>query len=290
MHQTLGDELSYYWTLWQNEWATDYIFDSPGILQQIMSNLLRHAHMTGTSTRVLRYMGHPVSADGQPHWLAKPELLTRVQQWYDGMRIRHWVDQNSVKLYNEQNVLRVETTINNPGRFRVYRHTEGQEKTESKKLVPLRKGIADIPLRAQVAADINHRFSEQMATMTNETPVCDVLKKVVNNQEPKFRDLDIIGKDRELLQGISDSIYVVSGITNKLLQQKLEGTLWAKGKTGKQLSARISRHLRLLRHHGIIKKMSKQNKYYLTDYGRLLTTSLNAILAASTQQLMEKAA
>jgi len=57
--------------------------------------------------------------------------------------------------------------------------------------------------------------------------------------------------------------------------------------TGKQLSSRISRHLRLLREHGLIKKLTNQRKYILTDKGRKLTTALNAALAASTEDLIK---
>ncbi|MBU4199693.1 MAG: winged helix-turn-helix transcriptional regulator, partial [Verrucomicrobia bacterium] len=57
-----------------------------------------------------------------------------------------------------------------------------------------------------------------------------------------------------------------------------------------QLSARLSRTLRLLRDHGLIRKIPCQRKYALTAQGQTLTTALNAMLAASTQHLMEKAA
>ena len=75
--------------------------------------------------------------------------MSRVLDFHDGLRVRHWVDHNSVKVYNEQNVLRIETTINMPAMFRVYRRAQGQLHTARKKLRPLRKGVADIPLRAQ---------------------------------------------------------------------------------------------------------------------------------------------
>ncbi|MDR1892866.1 MAG: hypothetical protein LBQ48_07665, partial [Oscillospiraceae bacterium] len=76
--------------------------------------------------------GYPVRANGQPHHLAKPELLTRVKLFYDGGRIRHWLGSNSVKMYNEQNVLRFEFTINDPTKFKIYRATEGNESDEKK--------------------------------------------------------------------------------------------------------------------------------------------------------------
>ena len=60
--------------------------------------------------------------------------------------------------------------------------------------------------------------------------------------------------------------------------------------TGKRLSARIGRNLRLLRDHGIISKVPEQRKYYLSDKGRKLTAIIPAILSASTEQLTQQAA
>ena len=44
--------------------------------------------------------------------------------------------------------------MNNPAMFRVWRRAEGQSKSDKKMRLSLRKGIADIPLRAQVANDV----------------------------------------------------------------------------------------------------------------------------------------
>ena len=80
---------------------------------------------------------------------------SRFLEMGDGLRVRHWVWRNSVKVYTEQNVLRTETTINNPNMFKVHRRTQGQRKQEPKRYLPMRKGVADIPLRAHVSEDIN---------------------------------------------------------------------------------------------------------------------------------------
>ena len=293
MAKTLGPHLVYYWTLWQSEWATDYVFATPDDLKPLMDGLLRHALMTGTCDRVLRYMGRPVDAAGQPHPLANPEVLTRANVWHDGVRIRHWVDRNSVKLYNEHNVLRAEMTMNNPAMFRVFRRPEGRRGIGPKKRMPLRKGIADITVRTQVASEVNHRFMEQMAALRDDRPMREILDKVSQPSAQngrRIRAMDVLGKDRELLQALADPLYAVAGITNKHLRQKLHAAPWAKGGTDKQLSARISRHLRLLRDHGLIRKMPCQRRYLLTAQGRTLTTALNAMLAASTQKLIELAA
>jgi len=293
MEHTLGAEQSYYWSLWQSEWASDFIFDDPATLQPIMERLLSHALITGTGERVLRYMGRPVDLNGQPHPRANPELLTRVQVWHNGARIRHWVDNNSIKLYNEHNVLRAEMTINNPAMFRVFRHPEGLPKDEPKQRLPLRKGIADIAIRSQVAEDVNLRFMEQMATVHDDIPLRDILKDLTVTSRHKgrrLRALDITGKDKEPLLALADPMFVVSDITNKQLRLALKDSAWAANKTDEQLSAKISRLLRLLRDHGLIRKLPNQRKYILTAKGRTLTTALSALLAASTQQLLEIAA
>lgn len=291
MAQTLGEHLAYYWTVWQSEWATDFICDSPATVTPWMETLLRHALLTGTGDRILRYLGRPVRPDGQPHPLTNPEVLTRVQTWHDGARIRHWADDNSVKVYNEQNVLRVEMTMNRPDRFKVFRHQEGQPDTPKQRL-PLRQGIADLGLRARVAAEVNQRFTAQLATLQDATPVGEILAQVGSRtcDGRRVRALDPTGKDRLFLQAIADPALGVSGITNKALQSALAKTAWANGKTGKALSARISRHLRLMRDHGIIRKLPNQRKYHLTEKGRKLTMLTTALWGASTEQLLDMAA
>lgn len=293
MQDILGPNLFYYWTLWQSEWATDLVFSSPNDLTAIMDSLLRHAHITGTSTAVLRYLDRPVTKVGNPYQRSTDEVVTRMTSFNDGIRLRHWVDQNSVKVYNEQNVLRVETTINNPGKFLVFRHKQGQAEDEPKERLPIRKGVMDIPLRAAVSQQVNDRFMNDLASLQNSTPVRDFISeitKAVVKERRRFRALDPTGKDRELLQAIGNPSLRIAGLTNKMLREHLPGTSAATKPTDKQLSARISRQLSMLRAHGIIRKLPRQNRYQLTDKGVKLVNILNAFLAASTENLLKMAA
>lgn len=293
MKEILGPHLSYYWSLWQSEWATDLIFPSARHLEGIADTLLRHAFMTGTATRVLRYLDRPLTKAGVPRANMNHEVMSRVLEFSDGVRVRHWVDGNSVKVYNEGNTLRVETTMNQPGMFQVHRRAQGESSSAPKRRRPLRKGVADIALRAQVSQDINNRCMEQLAACTHEQPLrklFDTVSHAKRKDGRPVRALDLIGKDRALLQAISDPAFAISGITNKALREKLQAQPGYKGRTEKQLRAKISRHLRLLRDHGLIRKMPRQLKYQLTAQGRELTTALNASLAASTQQLMKAVA
>jgi hypothetical protein len=293
MKEILGPHLSYYWTMWQSEWASDLIFDTPDSLNPIMNSLIRHAHITGTSTRVLRYLDRPLRLDGKPYINCPDDVFTRVMDFNDGIRIRHWVGNNSVKAYNEQNVLRLEMTMNRPEKFRVFRHKQGQSPAEKKSRLPLRKSVADIPLRSKVSQEVIDRFASDLATLHESTPVCELYDEITRSRTQKgkrFRALDPIGKDRDLFKAISDPAYRVSAITNKALRDILKNTTWGKNRTDRQLSARISRHLRLLRAHGIVRKLPNQNKYQVTLKGMRLANTLNAFLATSTENLLKMAA
>jgi len=293
MRQSLGPDLGYYWTLWQSEWATDMIFNSPADLKPTMESLIRHAMLTNTGTRVLQYMGRPITKDGKPHAASCNEVSSRLLNFYDGVRLRHWVDQNSVKIYNEHNVLRSEVTINTPDMFKVYRNAQGETAEVPKKLRPLRKGVADIAIRAKVSQEINDRFMNGVATFTDETSMRELFSERTKSKVKsgrRIRALDPTGKDRELLEAISDPADVVAGLSNVELRERLRSSPWGAGRTDAQLAARISRHLRLLRDHGLIRKIPNRRRYNLTDEGRTFVTALSAMLGASTKQLMAKAA
>lgn len=157
----------------------------------------------------------------------------------------------------------------------------------------MRKGIADINLRAKVSAERNKSFAEQLATVSDKTPISKIFDNITNavsRNGKKFRGLDITGKDKEFLIAISDPAFNAGAITNKALQEKLLGKDWANGLTGKKLSSKISRQISLLRNHGIIRKLPKQHKYVLTDKGRKISSALNALLSASTEDLVNLAA
>ncbi len=111
---------------------------------------------------------------------------------------------------------------------------------------------------------------DDLATLQDKTPVrtlIDGITQHVIKNGRRCRALDPVGKDRELLLAICDPAFRISGITNKMLRERLPNTPFGAGRTDKQLSAKISRHLRLLRTHGIIRKLPKQNRYQITIKG-----------------------
>jgi hypothetical protein len=293
MPEVLGKGLSYYWTYWQTEVARDYIFEDRDELSALMDDFMIHAMITGKGDRILNYFGNPVKADGQPHHRANPEIMSRAKQWYDGVRVRHWLGTNSVKFYNEHNVLRFEMTMNNPNNFKIHRHAENQDKSEPKKFMPMRKGVSDTAARVEISNQVIDRFVGHMSAVEEKTRLSEVLSPVtlpITDKGKRVRALDTFGKDKELLFAIANPAFDVHAITNKKLQSAFIGTAWAKGMTGKKLSGRITRQLRLLREHGLIRKLPNQRKYALTDKGRKLTAAIEAASATSVNDLLKLAA
>ena len=184
-------------------------------------------------------------------------------------------------------------TMNDPSKYKIHRHAENQDKSEPKKLMPIRKGIADITARAGVAAQAVTRFTEHMASVKETTSLEELLGSIsapITVEGKRHRALDAFGKDLSLLRAIADPFFDVENITNKNLRIKLASTSWAKNMTDKQLSGKVSRHLLLLRKHGLIKKLPNQRKYALTDKGRKITSAVNIALTASVDDLLSLAA
>jgi DNA-binding HxlR family transcriptional regulator len=60
--------------------------------------------------------------------------------------------------------------------------------------------------------------------------------------------------------------------------------------TRRRRSGQVTRQLRLLRAHGVIKKVSGTHRYLLSEKGRTLITLLAAAKDADTTQLVKNAA
>ncbi|MDH5579958.1 MAG: hypothetical protein OEZ09_16030 [Betaproteobacteria bacterium] len=289
----LGHRLRYTWTLWQSEWASDLLFRDRRKLDQIIESVIRHAFIGAHPGRLLRYFGRPVRKDGRPRRDLRDPLKTTILDLDEGCRIRHWLGHNSVKLYNEGNVLRIETTVNHPGAFRVHRRKQGARKDAPKERLPLRKGVADTTLRARVCQEINDRFSDHVATMRSTQRFESILTPFTRRQRRRgrgVRALDPTGKDLALLRAIADPRFTVGGFCNKDLRQLLVEDPRHVGKTEKQRSGMVTRALRLLRDHSVIRRLPKSRRYQVTLTGRSLVMTLQAALAASTEELTRIAA
>jgi hypothetical protein len=84
-------------------------------------------------------------------------------------------------------------------------------------------------------------------------------------------------KDAALLAAVNRGEFTVNGFRNRDLRPLLFGDKPVSAAQKRRHAASVTRQLRLLRAHGLIRKVSRTHRYVLTDEGR---TAITAILAA----------
>jgi hypothetical protein len=160
----------YYWSVAQSEWASDVLFRTRADLEAIYPRLLRHAITTYGAADVLRFLGRKIpSAGGVPAAFAG-QVETDIKVREEGVRIKHWLNHNSLKLYDKGSALRSEVTLNDPTDFRVFRASE-RDPDGPKGWRSLRYGIADLHRRAEVCQAANERYLEALAAVADTTPL-----------------------------------------------------------------------------------------------------------------------
>lgn len=288
--------LSYYRSVREREWATDLVFRDPARLRRLYPRLLHHSLISFGSREVLRFLGRTVPRTGVPKRF-QGEVLSDLQERQEGLRLKHQVNQNSVKIYDKAytpqgSVVRVEVTLNHAEEFWVYRRKEGDPKGRKQWRV-LRRGLADFHRRAQVCQQINERYLEALAQGDDDTTLQELTQRLEqprrwNGQRVRalrpFRP-----EDQAWLPAVSRGEFLLNGFRNADLQK----LFWSKPTSDlqerRQRSAQVSRRLRLLRAHGIIRKVARAHRYHVTDYGRQAIAAILAAEQATLNRLIPKA-
>src|SRR5207249_5444386 len=211
MFRGLG--ISYYWSIYQNEWATDVMFRKASDLAAIYPAMVLHGMRTFSSADVLRFLGRKVHGNFQG------EITSDFKDRHEGIRIKHSVNTNSVKAYNKAgNLLRIETTMNDPGQFTVFRTAEGDRDGKAR-WRPLRRGVADIYRRAQVSQASNERYLDALASVDTSTPLGELIRDIC--RPTIYKDRPVRGlrpwsePDLALFDAINRGEFCVNGFRNR---------------------------------------------------------------------------
>ncbi len=289
---------TYYWSTYQSEWAIDISFRTPEQLRRLYPRLLQHAITSFGSTDVMRFLGRHVPLNGELPKRFTGQVVSDLRQREEGVRIKHRLNNNSVKLYDKAftilgSLLRAEATINTVEEFRVYRPKEGDPHGDLA-WRPLRRGIADLHRRAEVSRKAAERYLDALASVDQDTTLQEVLHRL---GQPKYwhgrrvRALQPFAPDdRQLLQAISRGEFTLNGFRNRDLQRLCFAQPPTTPVEARRRSAWVSRKLRLLRAHGLIYKVTGTHRYHLTTSGRIATTAILTALRSSVRQLTAAAA
>jgi hypothetical protein len=257
----------YYWTVRQGEYATDVMFRTPQALAEVYPGLCRHAVEQFSSPQVLRFLGRRTS----PRF--NGEVCSTQERRVEGVCVKHRVEENSIKMYDKQgSVLRVETTLNNPGRFRVYRRvTRRGRKVQG--WYPLRKGIVDLRRRVELSRGANARYLDALAVVGDSQPahrILDPVSEPLKTPRPYRALRPISPQESSLFTVVLRGEFHLQGVRNRDVREALFPSPPHDPAHRRRAAARTTRQLGLLRAHGLIYRVGRTNYYRPTQRGHLV--------------------
>jgi hypothetical protein len=186
-------------------------------------------------------------------------------------------------MYNHANILRVETTINNPAVFKTYRAKE-TDPDGPKDWRMMRKGVADMPARAEVGQAANERYVQALIAIESKVtlkelaePFCQRVKEPGKSSRHVRALNPLSAQDAQLLQIVCDPKWTLSGLRNRDLVAKLYPEPATDAREHHRRTARVTRLIRLLRGHGVLEKIPHTHRYQIHQKKRV---NVQAILLA----------
>lgn len=248
--------LRYHWSVMQAEYATDIVFKKQENLQAIYSELVATAIHTVKPENIATFLGHKLG----PRY--EGEIGNNYNVRIEGSRIKHTMGPVSIKMYDKfSKILRIETTANNISFFKHFREVVHRDGTMSHAMAPLKKNIYSLSFLADNLKASNRRYLEFISAFDNKEVGRKRLENVTSSKSENnrnYKGFNFFSKDDlVVLLAILRGEFNISGFRNKNMQKLL-------GFNG----GKISRLIKRLRIHGLIKKAAGSYKYYLTKIGK----------------------
>jgi hypothetical protein len=284
----------YYWSVQEAEFATDIAFKKAEDLQRLYPQLVHYSTSLLKSTDVLRFMGYHVTKVGRPRQDFAGELVTTIKELVEGTCVKHRVAKNVLKMYDKfGQILRLENLLIDVRHFKVFRRREGHRDGPLEYL-RLRKSVADIHRRADLGRSINERLADGLASVGDKTPLGELVQDLCRPTKWKGRPVRAINPlaaaDAALLQAINRGEFLVNGFRNRDLRAPLfPATKEPTPKEAKSQAAKVTRLIRLLRAHGIVRKVPKTHRYQVSADGRRKIAALLAAQQADAGALLNAA-
>lgn len=248
--------LRYHWSVMQAEYATDIVFKKQESLQKIYSELVATAIHTVKPENIATFLGHKLD----PRY--EGEIGNNYNVRIEGSRIKHTMGSVSIKMYDKfGKILRIETTANDISFFKHFREVVHRDGTTSHKMAPLKKNIYSLAFLTDNLKASNKRYLEFISAFDNKEVGRKRLENVTSSKRENNRNYKgfnfFSADDLTILTAIARGEFNINGFRNKNMQKLL-------GFNG----GKISRLIKRLRIHGLIKKATDSYKYYLTKIGK----------------------
>jgi hypothetical protein len=257
-------EDGYHWSIMQAEYATDIVFKRQSDLAPIYDELIRTAVHAVKADNIATFLGRKLNGNYEDEM--GNDFNTRIH----GTRIKHHMGPVAIKMYDKHGLaLRIETTVNDVTFFKHHRRVEHRDGTSEMMLAPLQKSIYSLNILAELMCAANRRYIDFISAIDDPgsaTKDIEKIAKPVSDNGRSYRGFNLFdGDDLDLFEAVVRGEFNINGLSNRRIRKHLAG------KTAHQ----ISRMLKRLHTHGLIKKIGRTYKYYLTKFGRrIITTAL----------------
>lgn len=196
-----------------------------------------------------------------------------------GIRIKHRVKQNWLKMYNKAgSVLRLEMVINEPEGFKVRK----QVLRKGKKVmawVDMRKGVAYLFRYRDVSLQANRRYMKALADVEDPTNAIQTLDRITTRKQvaPKrtAKAFNPVARDEShLFRVLLSGEHTIRGFSNPDIRNKLHDSPHLKTISDpRRQSAKVTRILNRFHAHGLIAKISHSRRWRVTRLGHIAMTA-----------------
>jgi hypothetical protein len=248
---------SYHWSLMQVEYATDLVFRSQATLQPLYEQLSRQAVLSVRAEQIATFLGHKITPQ-----LAQ-EIGSRFATRIEGTCIKHRFGKSSVKMYDKVGVvLRLETTSNDVSSFKHHRKVEHRHGPATRALAPVKKTIYSLNDLRDILLGCNRRYLAYLSALDDVSAGVRALDRLTRPRAVNGKTIKSVNffnpVEQALLRALQRPAFNIAGIRRADLMPLLT----------KLSPAGVSRQLQRLRHLGLIKRVARTYRYYLTRLGR----------------------
>jgi hypothetical protein len=183
---------------------------------------------------------------------------TRIQ----GTRIKHHIGSASITMYDKAGIiLRIDTTTNNPRWFKHYRAVAHRNGSTSHELAPLKKSLYSLYDLQQLTVAANRRYLAFLPTLDDPTVAFEAVARLSEATEEvgrSYRGNFFSDHDLNLFETVLRGENTTGGFRNGDLRSHMPD----------KSAGQVSRIVKRLWTHNLIRKVGGTYKYYLTEPGR----------------------
>jgi hypothetical protein len=284
--KTILKNMEYYWVIDQAEYATDVMCRQHGWLDVLYTKWQKHAAVCFQAIDIMRFMGR------KRFGTSKGAVITDVKAGLTITRVKHRVRGNWIKMYNKNGiVLRIETVINRPSEFRVFKLIHGKKPG---RFQAMRKGVTNMHRFAAIGLRANSAYLDALANVDDPvrvyreiTTICEPVKKNGRRTRPlnPLRE-----NDRQLFSAVIRGEHHIHGFKANEIGSLLGIVYPAEPIERRRQCAKVNRKLRMLRSHGLIARHGRSRRYRITEMGARHMNSAIAMYDHVLPEMLKKAA